>query len=239
VKPDRLQLSLGVSLLLHAATLGVLAFTGAPVRNPSIQGGEATATLSLIAAPQESSFMPPQPKIETIAPVASPVQVIPAQVVQPESPVPIEPVTPAALTETPSVQPNIQVAPSAHIAAASKQPAAADVRSDASSPISGLDDTTKTAHPGVKAEPNYLKNPEPAYPLLARRRHQEGLVLLTAKVTAQGRAAEVMIKTSSGFPLLDEAALQAVRDWQFKPARIGSIAVESEIEVPVRFELMN
>jgi len=56
-------------------------------------------------------------------------------------------------------------------------------------------------------------------------------------VTTEGRAARVEIKTSSGFSLLDDAAVEAVRDWEFQPARIGSLALESEIEVPVRFEL--
>lgn len=93
------------------------------------------------------------------------------------------------------------------------------------------------ARPDVEAKPNYLKNPEPDYPELARRRHQEGLVVLVVKVTAQGRAERVEIKKSSGFSLLDDAALEAVRDWEFQPARLGALALESEIEVPVRFEL--
>ena len=91
--------------------------------------------------------------------------------------------------------------------------------------------------PGVKARPNYLRNPEPPYPLLARRRRQEGTVLLSVRVTENGRAALVNLKTSSGYPLLDEAALRAVRDWEFDPARAAGIAVESQIEVPVRFVL--
>jgi len=37
--------------------------------------------------------------------------------------------------------------------------------------------------------------------------------------------------------LLDDAALQAVRDWVFEPAGIGLIAVDSEIEVPVRIQI--
>jgi periplasmic protein TonB len=91
----------------------------------------------------------------------------------------------------------------------------------------------------VKARPNYLKNPEPIYPLAARRRHQEGLVLLAVIATTRGRAARVEVKQSSRFPLLDETAIQAVRGWEFEPARIGALAVESEIEVPVRFKLDN
>jgi outer membrane biosynthesis protein TonB len=37
--------------------------------------------------------------------------------------------------------------------------------------------------------------------------------------------------------LLNDAALQAMRYWEFEPARIGPSAMESEIEVPVRFKL--
>jgi protein TonB len=114
-----------------------------------------------------------------------------------------------------------------------------NIRGDNSSAKTGTDATTVEARPSVLAKPNYLINPEPPYPALARQRHQEGLVLLLVKVTPQGRVGQVEIKQSSGFSLLDTAAWQAVRDWKFEPARIGSLAVESEIEVPVRFELVN
>ena len=64
-------------------------------------------------------------------------------------------------------------------------------------------------------------------------------MLLTVKITAQGRATEVTLKQSSGFPLpFDDAALQVVREWEFVPARIGSIVVKIRgLEVPVRFKL--
>jgi protein TonB len=56
-------------------------------------------------------------------------------------------------------------------------------------------------------------------------------------VAANGRAARIELKPSSGFPVLDEAALQAVRGWKFEPARSGPVAVESEVEMAVRFKL--
>lgn len=37
--------------------------------------------------------------------------------------------------------------------------------------------------------------------------------------------------------MLNEAAVQAVRNWEFEPARVGRLAMESEIEVPVGFKL--
>lgn len=91
--------------------------------------------------------------------------------------------------------------------------------------------------PGLLAQPLYRRNPEPPYPLAARRRRQEGVVLLAVDVTAKGRAARVAVQKSSGFKLLDEAAARAVEDWEFEPAREGAAAVDSRIEVPVRFRL--
>jgi len=61
--------------------------------------------------------------------------------------------------------------------------------------------------------------------------------MLDVRVTTAGRAAEISLKQSSGYLLLDEAAIKSVRDWDFKPARLGIRAVESRIEVPVRFKL--
>jgi TonB family C-terminal domain len=73
--------------------------------------------------------------------------------------------------------------------------------------------------------------------LAAQRRHQAGTVWLIVRVTANGRAARVELTRSSGFPLLDEAAMAAVRRWEFEPARVGAQAVASTIEIPVHFKL--
>ncbi len=96
---------------------------------------------------------------------------------------------------------------------------------------------TAKGGPGVLARPVYRKNPEPAYPAAARRRRQEGVTLLAVSVSASGRARRVVVKESSGYQMLDDAAVKAVVDWEFEPARAGTAAVESEIEVPVRFQL--
>ena len=46
-------------------------------------------------------------------------------------------------------------------------------------------------------------------------------MLLSVIVNTRGQAANVRVKESSGHVLLDEAALTAVRRWEFEPARIG------------------
>ncbi|NOT52981.1 MAG: energy transducer TonB [Deltaproteobacteria bacterium] len=81
-------------------------------------------------------------------------------------------------------------------------------------------------------------NPKPPYPMLARRRGDQGVVLLRVHVRVDGSVMTAEIKQSSGFSLLDDAALQTVREsWRFIPARLGDVAVESWIEVPIRFVL--
>ena len=83
----------------------------------------------------------------------------------------------------------------------------------------------------------YLHTPKPPYPQSAQRLRQEGTVILAIEVNEQGRATKVEAKTSSGFDLLDEAAIKAAREWEFVPARIGSNAFSSVVEVPLAFKL--
>ncbi len=80
-------------------------------------------------------------------------------------------------------------------------------------------------------------NPKPSYPPEARRLRQEGQVLLDVEVSADGRATSVSVRRSSGFPLLDAAAQEAVRRWTFDPARVAGLAVATRSEVPVTFKL--
>lgn len=89
--------------------------------------------------------------------------------------------------------------------------------------------------PDYRAE--YLNNPRPPYPTTARQMGYQGTVLLNVEVLAEGRAGEVLIKTSSGYAILDKAALQTVKTWRFSPARRFGEAITMWFLVPVRFTL--
>jgi periplasmic protein TonB len=233
-----LQLAFCVSVLAHAAVLGVATFTAAGLREPAFQQNDTTTAFTLIAAPKESDVAPSQPAVPVNTQIAPTVQVVPEQVKPLENSPSVQSEKSPELAEmTAPVQQQLQPEAPAPAPAVPAQSVPADVHSDASSAMPGLDVTTVQAKTGIKADANYLANPVPPYPLLARRRHEEGLVLLKVTVTPQGRPAAVTIEQGSGFPLLDDAALQSVRHWEFQPARINSIAVESEIEVPIRFKL--
>ncbi len=83
----------------------------------------------------------------------------------------------------------------------------------------------------------YLENPPPNYPPQSKRRHEEGTVLLRVYVSALGTAEKVELNTSSGWPRLDQAAKDTVRDWRFVPANQGGKSVAAWVNVPINFSL--
>jgi TonB family protein len=93
----------------------------------------------------------------------------------------------------------------------------------------------RAARPQVPAA--YRQAPPPAYPAAAREQGFEGVVVLNVEVLATGRVGEVQVAVSSGARVLDETAVEAVRRWTFTPAHQGGRAVDSLVEVPVRFTL--
>jgi periplasmic protein TonB len=90
-----------------------------------------------------------------------------------------------------------------------------------------------------KAKPDYLRNPAPEYPEMARRRGYEGTVLLKVTLDKKGIPLSVEIDKSSGHSILDLAALKAVKTWKFQPGKIGHVPVEATVRVPVKFHLDN
>ncbi len=80
-------------------------------------------------------------------------------------------------------------------------------------------------------------NPRPEYPRTAREAGWEGTVILQVLVLPDGTAGNVMLHKTSGYSILDEAALSAVKGWQFVPAMDGNFPVQSMVRMPVRFDL--
>ena len=56
-------------------------------------------------------------------------------------------------------------------------------------------------------------------------------------VDADGGVTGTKVETSSGYPVLDQAALRAVRKWRFFPAHRGAQTLAGEVLVPIRFRL--
>ena len=87
------------------------------------------------------------------------------------------------------------------------------------------------------AYPRYQDNAPPNYPALARKRGQEGAVILKVLVNREGRVDELEIDSSSDFTLLDRAAVSAVRKWSFEPGMRGDEKIPMWVKVPVTFKL--
>jgi protein TonB len=86
----------------------------------------------------------------------------------------------------------------------------------------------------LPAEPDdRYRNRPPIYPYAAAQRGEHGEVRLIIHVSANGLAAGADIAESSGIPALDQAALDAVRRWRFKPALRDGQAIPSDM--PIRF----
>jgi protein TonB len=173
---------------------------------------------------------------------AMPLPMISIALSAPSQPAPQEPAVPAKPLPKPKpkAQKKIQrkPKPSPEKAALAKEQPSEAIQETPPAPV-----LAQSASP--RAEPytpasshaNYLNNPRPVYPAVARRRHWEGLVLLKAFVTAQGHCGQISVNRSSGHEALDEAALDAVRKWRFVPAKRGEVAQASWVTVPIEFEL--
>jgi periplasmic protein TonB len=84
---------------------------------------------------------------------------------------------------------------------------------------------------------SYLNNPAPDYPAMSRRAGEEGRVLMKVLVSAEGGAEDVQIEKSSGSDRLDNAAINAVKKWQFIPAKKNNQPLSAYVLVPIKFSL--
>jgi len=87
------------------------------------------------------------------------------------------------------------------------------------------------------ATPKYKENPLPLYPSMARKRGYEGRTLLRVEVLESGKAGGIEIAISSGFDVLDRAALASVKDWTFLPGTENSKNMKQWVMVPIKFSL--
>jgi len=84
-------------------------------------------------------------------------------------------------------------------------------------------------------EGNILKKVDPQYPQMAKIAHVQGDVVLQATISKQGAIEN--LRAVSGPPLLIQVAMDAVRQWRYKPYELNSEPVEVETTVTVRFHM--
>ena len=141
----------------------------------------------------------------------------------------------------PQIKPIVRKAEAVEKNIISKPPAAKDAAEYSKlEPKSGKATNAKSSD-SVITKPvfsaNYLNNPAPKYPESAKRRRQQGNVLLMVKVLESGKAGKVSIHSSSGSQALDQAAVEAVSNWKFVPAKQDGEFVTASVIVPIDFKL--
>jgi protein TonB len=83
--------------------------------------------------------------------------------------------------------------------------------------------------------PTKTKNVPPVYPPIAQSARVSGVVIIEATIGADGHVKDAKVLRS--IPLLDQAALDAVKQWQFTPTLLNGVPVPVIMTVTVNFTL--
>lgn len=237
--------ALVISIVLHLVLLGIFASVHRQGESHRHMPGVLHITLrrqvlpGTAVKPAASSALPVRATESARSPRAGKA---PAAAVQPSSAPsvsnPAVPVPPHVSTNVAALNPadmiaTVQASGPAAVAGTAQSLAASGTAGESAPATSKV----AAAFTPASADAEYLDNPRPEYPALARQRQQEGLVTLRVEVDASGKPQQVSVISSSRYSLLDAAAVDAVSQWRFSPARRGSEAVADTVRVPVRFSL--
>ncbi len=80
-----------------------------------------------------------------------------------------------------------------------------------------------------------IRKTTPVYPPLARQARIQGVVVLQAQISKEGNIENLQLV--SGHPMLAPAAIEAVKQWKYKPYLLNGEPVEVETQVQVNFTL--
>jgi protein TonB len=215
-----------VSLVVHAGL--VLALIIVSILLPDVLPSPHTSALAWDAGPQMVRLvdiaLPPPPPTRTL-PIAPPASADAAPVVAPEGIAP-EPERSPAVPVDPGLQPGLVQGNPSDAAIVAPPPPPPPGPAAPSQPV--------RLHEGIDA-PRKVKDVTPLYPALARSAGAQGVVILEAIIDIQGNVVSTRILRS--IPLLDEAAVNAVQQWKYTPARLNGEPVPVVVTVTVNFTL--
>jgi protein TonB len=106
-------------------------------------------------------------------------------------------------------------------------------RSDAATTFNPLPGTVRVG--GGILEPKKLRHVAPIYPPVAQAAFVQGVVILEVLIDPSGSVADTRVMRS--IPLLDQAATDAVRQWEFTPTLLNGAPVPVLMTVTVNFSL--
>jgi protein TonB len=106
--------------------------------------------------------------------------------------------------------------------------------------VGGLPDAPPPPQQAIRVggqikEPKKLKDIKPVYPDIAKQARVQGVVILECTISPQGKVSDV--KVLRGIPLLDQAAIDAVKQWVYTPTLLNGVPVPVIMTVTVNFKL--
>lgn len=231
VMPLRLRYPMAVSFAVHI-TAAIYIFSGTGPRGNDLPLGAQTMSVTFIELEAPPAPVPVVAAAPTLAPPQKNSKPVVVKTKKSEIPkVVLEKTATTLSTSAPSPLPSVQRA------AASATTANYGAPTPSSNPGDTVG-TTSESTPIFVTQAHYRSPPTPArYPKRARDLSQEGEVLLHVRLDNLGNAEEITVWRSSGFILLDNAALAAARRWQFEPERRNGRPVFARVQIPVRFAL--
>ena len=225
--PGFLYFAVLTSLVLHGMVVVTAAAWYVPAKAIRAEQGRSSIAvrLSVPSVPQES---PPEPKPVTDLPASFLSEFLDAIEipVRPPRPEDIVPEEPEPAPEPTPVEPPPKEEPDT-VPTEQETQVASEASQAAEEQTGAIDDWPRTM----------ASNPAPPYPALAVSQRWEGVVSLRVAVGANGLVQEISVFQSSGYPILDEAALETVRYWRFIPAKRFGVAVRSRVRVPINFNI--
>jgi len=81
--------------------------------------------------------------------------------------------------------------------------------------------------------PTKIRDVKPVYPPIARQAGVTGVVILEVVIDTDGNVAEARVLRS--IPLLDQAALDAVKDWKYVPTQMNGATIPVILTLTVNF----
>ncbi|NJA04658.1 energy transducer TonB [Methylococcaceae bacterium WWC4] len=173
----------------------------------------------------------PKPSVAPPPPAPAPPEKKPPEIKPKPKPKPLPKKAPPIVQKAPEYAPSE--------AAAETQPTPVTAPANPSPSVTQTTSTATQAEPFTEANfrANYAHNPKPEYPMIAKSRGWQGKVLLKVQVSAEGLADAVAVEHTSGHEVLDDSAVEAVKQWKFIPAKRGETPVASSVIVPIIFTL--
>ena len=119
-------------------------------------------------------------------------------------------------------------------AAAGRDQAAADTKRKADAAAARAKVRAAAVRPGGRImPPKKIKDVPPVYPALARSAGVSGEVQIEATIGADGKVVDATVVRS--IALLDQAALDAVQQWEYLPTMLNGVPVPVVVNVTVNF----